>query len=102
MLAKKGDWVLIEQIFLSSKQRQENIPQDTLATDFRLRIKGFLMDETGKIGESCCIQTKTGRTIQGLLMEILPDYHHSFGDYLPLTAYIEKQLRDELMGESYE
>ncbi len=102
MLAKKGDWVLIEQIFLSAEQRQSNIPQDTQTTDFRLRIKGFLMDETGRISESCHIQTKTGRMIFGVLIDIMPNYHHSFGDYLPLTAYIEKQLRDELMGESYE
>lgn len=102
MLALKGDWVLIEQVFLTADQRQHQIPQDTQSTDFRLRIKGFLLDEKCVVGDDCLIQTKTGRMINGLLIDIMPDYHHSFGNYLPQTAYIERQLRDELAGGSDE
>jgi hypothetical protein len=102
MLARQGQWVLIEQIFLTAGRRQEKIPHDTQMTDFRLRIKGFLLDEKCVVGDNCFIQTKTGRTIQGMLVDIMPDYHHSFGDYLPETEYIEQQLRELLKGEFYE
>ena len=102
MLAVKGDWVLIEQVFLAMDQRDLHIPQDTKATDFKLRIKGFLIDEKCVFGEDCFIETKTGRVIKGSLIDIMPEYHHSFGHYLPQTAYIERQLRDELTGGSDE
>ena len=102
MLALKRDWVLIEQIFLTSDQRQSNIPSDTLQTDFRLRIKGFLVDEKCVVGENCTIRTKTGRLILGKLIDILPNYDHSFGDYVVETDYIENQLREMLSGGSNE
>lgn len=102
MLALKGDWVLIEQIFLTFDQRQSNIPSDTRQTDFLLRIKGFLMDEKCVVGDECTIRTKTGRVIFGKLIDIMPSYEHSFGDYVVETVYIENQLRELLKGESNE
>jgi hypothetical protein len=102
MLGRKGDWVLIEQVFLSADQRQPNIPPDTQATDFRLRIRGFLVDETCIVKEQCTIMTKTQRKITGKLIELLPHYDHSFGDYLPETAYIEQQLKGLLSKVSDE
>jgi hypothetical protein len=102
MLAVKGDWVLIEQIFLTSDQRQSNIPSDTMQTDFQLRIKGFLMDEKCIVGDNCTINTKTGRMIAGKLIDIMPNYEHSFGDYVVETVYIENQLREILGGGSNE
>lgn len=102
MLALKGDWVLIEQIFLTSDQRQSNVPSDTRQTDFLLRIKGFLMDEKCVVGDECTIHTKTGRVIFGKMIDIMPSYEHSFGDYVVETVYIESQLRELLKGESNE
>lgn len=102
MLAIKGDWVLIEQVFLPADQRQLHIPQDTQTTDFTLRIKGFLINEKCIVGDACAIRTKTGRTIKGMLIDILPGYSHSFGEFLVETVYIEQQLRDLLRGESHE
>lgn len=102
MLAISGDWVLIEQIFLTSDQRQSNIPSDTKQTDFRLRIKGFLVDEKCIVGDDCTIRTKTGRVIFGKLIDIMPNYEHSFGDYVVETVYIENQLREMLSGGSNE
>jgi hypothetical protein len=102
MLGRKGDWVLIEQIFLSADQRQSNIPSDTQATDFRLRIKGFLVNESSSVKEQCTIITKTQREITGELIELLPHYDHSFGEYLPETAYIEQQLKELLSKVSDE
>lgn len=98
MLAVKGDWVLIEQIYLTSDQRQSNIPRDTKETDFCLRVKGFLVDEKKVVGDHCVILTKTDRKIEGKLIDIFPNYNHSFGDYLPETAYIEAQLKEMLSG----
>ncbi|MDP2814919.1 MAG: 2-amino-4-oxopentanoate thiolase subunit OrtA [Erysipelotrichaceae bacterium] len=102
MLALKGDWILIEQIFLTSDQRQSNVPIDTKQTDFRLRIKGFLVDEKCVVGDDCTISTKTGRVIFGKLIDIMPNYDHSFGDYVVETVYIENQLRKMLSGGSNE
>ena len=102
MLAIKGDWVLIEQCFLTSDQRQSNIPLDTRQTDFQLKIKGFLVDEKCIVGDDCTIKTKTERIISGKIIDIMPKYEHSFGDYLVETAYIERQLRELLSGESDE
>lgn len=98
MLARKGDWVLIEQVYLTCDQRQPNIPQDTKETDFCLRVKGFLADEKKLVGDECVILTKTSRKIKGKLIGLFPCYDHSFGDYLIETAYIEAQLRDLLSG----
>ncbi len=102
MLAIKGDWVLIEQLYLRADQRQSNIPSDTRQTDFHLRIKGFLVDEKCVVGDDCTIKTKTERIISGKLIDIMPNYEHSFGDYLVETAYIEHQLRNLLSEDSHE
>ncbi|PKM70052.1 MAG: 2-amino-4-ketopentanoate thiolase [Firmicutes bacterium HGW-Firmicutes-19] len=98
MLAKKGNWVLVEQVYLMCDQRQSNIPHDTKETDFCLRVKGFLVDEKKVVGDHCVILTKTNRKIEGKLIDIFPNYDHSFGDYLPETAYIETQLKELLSG----
>lgn len=98
MIARKGDWVLIEQVYLMADQRQSNLPKDTQAKDFTLRIKGFLSNETSEVGHSCLIVTKTGRHIEGRLLEVFPSYRHSFGDYLKETEYIESQLKNITAG----
>ncbi len=99
MVAHKGDWVLIEQVYLMAKQRQNHLPADTQAKDFTLRIKGFLSDETVEIGNSCSVVTKTGRYIEGRLLEVFPSYRHSFGNYLKETEYIESQLKNITTGD---
>lgn len=99
MLARKGDWVMIEQVYLKADQRQSHLPQDTKTKDFTLRIKGFLSDEAGEIGHVCSIETKTGRHIEGRLLEVFPSYCHSFGDYLKETEYIESQLKNITAGD---
>ncbi len=93
MLAHHGNWVLIEQLYLTADQRQSHLPEETKQKDFMLRVKGFLLDEECAIGSVCTIRTKTGRIIEGKLLDIFVAFDHSFGDYVQETEYIEPSVK---------
>ena len=81
--ARKGDLVLIHQTILAPEERAEKIPECTKAVPYEVWIKGFLLDESGSIGQVVHIETFIGRMLEGTLVECNPSYTHGFGS-LPL------------------
>lgn len=83
VIARKGQWVLLETVILEPQERAPQVPEDTSKLPFIMRIKGFLIDEEASIGSSVKVITETGRKLEGMLVEIEPRYKHDFGDYIP-------------------
>ena len=96
--ARKGDWVRIHNIVLSSEQRASQVPEDTRNVPLELWTKGFLLDDEAKIGDQVNIETYIGRKVSGKLIEINPYYDHDFGKCVPELLYIGRQLRGILEG----
>ncbi|MFN3329232.1 MAG: 2-amino-4-oxopentanoate thiolase subunit OrtA [Fervidobacterium sp.] len=98
MMAKKGDWVQIEKVILSPQERAPQVPEDTKSVPLSMRVKGFLLDESAKIGNNVRIKTLTGRVVEGKLVAINPKYEHDFGEPVPELLTIGMELRDILSG----
>jgi 2-amino-4-ketopentanoate thiolase alpha subunit len=77
--AKKGDLVQIHKIILKPDQRSNNLPASSRSVNYECWIKGFLLDENAKIGETARIETFIGREISGELYQVNPVYEHNFG-----------------------
>lgn len=97
MLAKKGDWVKVHNIVLTSSERAPQIPEDTRSVPLEMWVKGFLVED-GKMGEKVEVETITGRRVEGKLVEVEPCFEHSFGKNIPELLQIGKQLRGILFG----
>lgn len=96
MTAKKGDWVRIRGVILESGQRTGNLPEDTRSQDLLMWTKGFLLDETARIGDEVTVTTIIGRSQQGILTEVSPHYELDYGDCLPELLSIGLKARQEL------
>lgn len=96
MIAKKGDWVQIHNIVLTSEQRTAKIPEETKKVPLELWVKGFL-NEDAKIGAITSITTVTGRIDTGVLEEINPKFTYGFGEeFVPELLQIDIQLKNIL------
>ncbi|MGK0466374.1 2-amino-4-oxopentanoate thiolase subunit OrtA [Clostridium sp.] len=96
MIAKKGDWVQINNIVLKSEQRTAKIPEETRKVPLELWVKGFL-NEDAKIGDIVSITTVTGRMDTGILEEINPKFTYGFGEeFVPELLQIDIQLKNIL------
>ena len=74
-----GDWVEIERISLTSKERPRQISVDTKKTPFKQWVRGHLLSETANIGDEIEIATLIGRKVKGTLCEINPKHIHGYG-----------------------
>ena len=97
MLGKKGDWVKVYNIVLESSERAPQVPEDTSKVPLETWVKGFLVAD-GKIGDIVEIETITGRSVTGKLVEVQPTFDHSFGNNIPEILQIGKQLKEILFG----
>lgn len=86
--AFRGDLVQIHKVILTPEQRPENLPAPTKAVPYEGWIKGFLLDDEAKIGDTVRVETFIGREVSGTLVEVNPVYDHNFG----------KPQRDLLLG----
>lgn len=102
MKAKKGDWVRIYKVILTSEQRAPQVPDDTKKVSLEMWDKGFLLDEQAEIGETVNIETYVGRRISGQLLEVNPYYNHNYGQCIPELLYIGKQTRALLKEGEYD
>ncbi|MGI5839153.1 MAG: 2-amino-4-oxopentanoate thiolase subunit OrtA [bacterium] len=89
---KQGDWVMVHQVILTAEERAPQVPADTKAVPLELRVKGFLT-QAAKLGETATIRTVNGRKITGKLLEVNPQYTHTFGSPLPELQAIGAELR---------
>lgn len=96
MNAKKGDWVRIHGIVLKANERTANIPDDTKKVDLEMWNKGFLLNDTAKIGDEVEVETVIGRKIKGTLIELNPQYELNYGRLIPELLHIGMQAREIL------
>lgn len=99
---KKGEWVQVHEIILSSEQRTAKLPEDTMKVPVELWVKGFL-NHDGEIGQEAEITTLTGRITKGTLLEVNPTYDYGFGEqYVPELLKVGLQLKAILKEEGVE
>ena len=96
-MAKKGDWVMIHNVVLTSAQRAPQVPDDTKNVPLETWVKGFLQAD-GEVGQKVTIKTVNNRVVEGTLVEVEPSYSHSFGKFVPELHQIGFQLRGILFG----
>jgi len=77
--ARRGDLVQIHRVILTPEQRAPNVPEDTKAVPYEMWLKGFLLDEEARIGDTVRIETFIGREFSGTLVAVNPVYDHDFG-----------------------
>ncbi len=96
-MAKKGDWVLTHSIVLTPEQRAAQVPEDTHQVPLEMWIKGRLAADA-ELGENVTVVTRTGRTVQGKLIEVNPRYSHDYGEFVPELLEIGDTVRGILFG----
>ena len=96
MDAKRGDWVRIHNIVLEVGQRAKNLPEDTQNVPLEMWVKGFLLNDSAKIGDKVKVETYIGRIVEGTLVEVNPYYSHNYGKAVPELLYIGRQAREFL------
>ncbi len=99
MDAEKGDWVRIHKIILTSEERAPQVPADTKKVSFEMWDKGFLVDDSAEIGETVTVETIVGRKLSGKLIEINPQFDHSWGSCIPEILHIGRQVKGLLFEE---
>jgi hypothetical protein len=98
-MAKKHDYVQIHRIVLEPDARADTIPEDTHSVPLEMWVKGYLNEESAKIGDEVTITTRTGRQVKGVLVDEAPHYTHSFGNLVPELLRVGDQVRGILFGE---
>lgn len=93
-MAKKGDWVRIHSVVLKAEERTAKLPEDTQKCDLEQWTKGFLQEESAKVGDVVTVKTAVGRLEKGTLLEEAPHYTHSYGEFVPEIIEIDRQLRE--------
>jgi hypothetical protein len=83
----RGSWVEVESIVLTPEERAPQVPDDTRATPYVLRVSGFL-DCDASLGEDVAIKTLIGRVLHGKLVTVNPSYTHSFGSTVEELLHI--------------
>jgi len=89
--ASKGDLVQIHQVILTPEERTANIPECTKRVPYEMWVKGFLLNDEAKIGDTVSIKTFIGRRLSGDLVNVNPVYDHGFGK--PRVELISASLR---------
>lgn len=91
--ACKGDWVEISGVVLEAGQRAPNLPPDTAAVPYTLRVRGFATSEA-EPGAEISIVTIAGRGHTGKLEEVNPEFHLSHGESIPALVRARFELKE--------
>jgi hypothetical protein len=78
--AIKGAWVEIENEVLSASERAPQIPDDTKKTPLKMWTRGFLVNETARMGDQVSVVTLSDRKAEGKLVDVEPRFKHDFGN----------------------
>ena len=87
-----GDWVEISKTVLELDERAPNLPPDTAAVPYTLRVRGFATSE-GVMGSQISIVTAAGRAHTGRLEEVDPEHRLSHGESVPELAQARFELK---------
>ena len=96
-MVKKGSWVQIHSVVLTTNERAPQVPESTKNVPLEMLVKGFLTAEA-QLGEEVEIKTITGRVEKGKLVQVEPAFTHSFGKFIPEILEIDQMLQKELYG----
>jgi hypothetical protein len=92
----KGKWVEIENIVLKPEERSSNIPNDTKDKPLIMWTRGFMSNLNAEVNEIVEIETLSGRTVMGKLVDLNPRYNHDFGDSIHELLVSGSFAADEL------
>lgn len=98
MILKKGDYVEIKIKVLDPYERQENLPDDTKKLPYEGKVRGYLIYDT-EIGKETEIETPIGRRVKGILLGIVKEYQHNFGEPIRELIDIGKKVRKKYLKE---
>lgn len=103
MEIKKGDWVKVYSVVLTSDKRAPQVPDDTKQVPLEMWVKGYAMS-AAKLGDTIKVKTMTDRIVEGEIVEVNPTYKHSYGEFVPELLEIGRDLRKKLFekGDSNE
>jgi hypothetical protein len=97
-MAKQGDWVSIHVVVLAPEERAlAALPEDTQQVPLEMWVKGHLQADA-EIGDTVRVITRTGREVEGRLLEVNPCYTHSFGAHVPELQQAGDVAREILFG----
>jgi hypothetical protein len=82
-----GSWVEIETVILHPEQRAPQVPDDTKAVPYVMRVSGFL-EHDAQHGTEVTVKTLIGRKLSGRLVTVNPSYSHSFGSTVKELLHI--------------
>lgn len=91
----KGDWIEISRIILKPEERASNLPEDTAATPYIMKIRGTALKD-GNIGDEILVRTTGGRELKGKAEELNPYYGHDFGERVPELARMRAAIRSSM------
>ncbi len=93
-MIKKGSYVTIKKVVLNKDERSVNLPEDTKKVDLVMKINGITLHDA-KLNEMVEIMTTTNRIVKGELVELNPNYTHSFGSYVEEIGKIKSIILKE-------
>ena len=93
MNAKKGDWVRIHKIILTTDERAPQVPDDTKKVPYEMWDKGFLLNDFASVGDEVEVETIIGRNLAGKMIEINPQFDHAWGKCIPEILHIGRQVK---------
>jgi 2-amino-4-ketopentanoate thiolase alpha subunit len=96
-MINKGTWIEIEKIVLTSKERAQNIPEETKITPFKCWIRGICLSDC-ELGDEVEVETNVGRIVKGIAVDVEPGYYHTYGEYVKEMGNVGKQAR-EMIGQ---
>ena len=86
-MLKAGTWVEIEATLLNPEERAPNLPPDTAAVPYILKVSGFLTEDA-ELGQEAMVRSLIGHEYRGVLKVVNPSYGHSFGATVPELLHI--------------
>lgn len=97
-MARKGDWVRLISVILAPGERAPQVPEDTAKTSLTQWVKGWLLADA-EVGSPARVRTRTGREVEGTLLEAFPLYDHSFGEFIPELQQAQEGIHRAKWGE---
>lgn len=98
-LAQIGDWVQVELTILEPPSRAPKLPSDTQQVPFQARVKGTLVERSGRLGDQVSVETASGRLVHGKLISAHPiftlDFGHCVTQELQIAGRNAKRLLEE-------
>ena len=91
--AKRGDWVRIKNTILKVGERASNLPEVTKKVPLDMWVNGFLAVDKAEIGDEVAITTLAERTLEGIMVEIMPTHEVNYGVPQPELIEIGPEIR---------